>query len=245
MSEVSVALGGNLPSGDANGLIDLGSEFTKDMASRKKIRAAIVLFDIQKVTEKTDDGSRTAVVRIRRVEVIRNSEDFNIMQRLTMREFERRTGQQTLPFELEQDIEALLSDVDLETDAEPETDVCPVCGSVDGIPGTLDTVNGPGECEDSWHNAKVAEADAAASDDSDVDELKCPTCGSPDPRQHPATQEEGEVTHICEDPFHTGDNRNAGEEADDAEAEGDRARDIWDQAWNGDLPKPDTEDDKS
>jgi hypothetical protein len=32
--------------------------------------------------------------------------------------------------------------------------------------------------------------------------LKCPTCESPEPRLHPATQAEGEVTHICPDPFH-------------------------------------------
>lgn len=33
-------------------------------------------------------------------------------------------------------------------------------------------------------------------------ELKCPTCESPEPRLHPASQAEGEVTHVCPDPFH-------------------------------------------
>lgn len=31
----------------------------------------------------------------------------------------------------------------------------------------------------------------------------CPSCGSPDPRTHPATQAEGEVIAICQDPFHS------------------------------------------
>jgi hypothetical protein len=140
MSEVTVALGGNLPTGDANGLIDMGSEFVKDEASKKKIRAAIVLFDIQKEVRKTDDGSRTAVARIRRIEVVRDSDDFTIMQRLLMREFERRTGQATLPFELEQDIESLLSEVDLETDEKPdaETDTSSDSSTLDGV-GVVDT----------------------------------------------------------------------------------------------------------
>jgi hypothetical protein len=31
---------------------------------------------------------------------------------------------------------------------------------------------------------------------------RCSTCNSPDPRWHPATQSEGEVSWICDDPFH-------------------------------------------
>jgi hypothetical protein len=33
--------------------------------------------------------------------------------------------------------------------------------------------------------------------------MKCPTCESPAPKLHPATQYQGEVTAICPDPFHT------------------------------------------
>lgn len=32
--------------------------------------------------------------------------------------------------------------------------------------------------------------------------MKCPSCGSPSPRLHPAVQAGGEVYRICEDAFH-------------------------------------------
>jgi hypothetical protein len=34
------------------------------------------------------------------------------------------------------------------------------------------------------------------------DETRCPTCGSPEPRLHPAAGAGGEITHFCRDPFH-------------------------------------------
>lgn len=32
---------------------------------------------------------------------------------------------------------------------------------------------------------------------------KCPTCKSPQPSMHPATQHEGEVLSLCRDPWHS------------------------------------------
>jgi flavin-dependent thymidylate synthase len=37
----------------------------------------------------------------------------------------------------------------------------------------------------------------------EVDILRCPTCTSPEPRLHPAVSGGGEVTRICQDPFHS------------------------------------------
>jgi hypothetical protein len=31
---------------------------------------------------------------------------------------------------------------------------------------------------------------------------ECPSCGSPEPRLHPALAPDGEVTRICDDKFH-------------------------------------------
>lgn len=107
MNEVTVALGGKLPKGDANGLVDLGNKLTIDREARKQIRAAIVLFDVKDVKEDTDDASMVATLRIRRIEVLQDPEDFGLMQRLLMREWERRTGQTVLPFALEEDVNIL------------------------------------------------------------------------------------------------------------------------------------------
>jgi hypothetical protein len=33
--------------------------------------------------------------------------------------------------------------------------------------------------------------------------MRCPTCGSPDPSWHPATQYGGEISYLCRDPWHS------------------------------------------
>jgi len=114
MTEVSPKLGGRLPVGDGNGMIDMGYELASNPS---KIRAAVILFDCSDVTEKTDSGDRTVKVRVRRIEVIRNPEDFGQMQRLLLREFERRTGKAVLPFELEKDVELAFAEI-AETDGD-------------------------------------------------------------------------------------------------------------------------------
>lgn len=38
-----------------------------------------------------------------------------------------------------------------------------------------------------------------------ADHTHCPTCDSPEPRLHPSVQAEGEVSHICQDSFHSGE----------------------------------------
>src|SRR6476620_7888304 len=82
MTETFASLGSSLPKADGNGLSDMGPELLRD---RKKIRAAVILFDCSEMVEKTDTGDRIAKVRIRRIEVIPNREDAAIMQRLLMR----------------------------------------------------------------------------------------------------------------------------------------------------------------
>lgn len=101
MTNVRPALLGKLPNGDGNGLSAITSAMTKEPG---RIRVGIVLFDADRLVEKTDDGDHEIRARIRRIEVITDPEDAGVMERILMRQFERRTGQTTLPFELEQDI---------------------------------------------------------------------------------------------------------------------------------------------
>lgn len=94
-------LSGRLPDGDANGLVAIAHQLVQ---APTDIRVVVALIDTVKITEKIDDGSHTATVRVRRIEVISDAEDRQQMRRLLMREFERRTGQPGLPLQLENDI---------------------------------------------------------------------------------------------------------------------------------------------
>lgn len=48
---------------------------------------------------------------------------------------------------------------------------------------------------------QVATAALLENEENGIYDDKCPTCGSPDPKKHPAAQFEGEVT-VCQDAFH-------------------------------------------
>lgn len=105
---LSVALAGKLPKGDGNGLAEMAPELEKN---RKQIRVAVVLFDVASYAQTTDDGTAEVKVRIRRIEAITDPDDAAAMERLLMRQFERRTGQTVLPIDLEADVEKAFEDL--------------------------------------------------------------------------------------------------------------------------------------
>lgn len=102
MAMSNAKLAASLPKGDANGLGAIASELVADP---QQIRVALVLLDVGELATATDDGTVTAKVRIKRIETIRNNEDAFVLRKLLQREFERRTGQTVLPFDLQQDVE--------------------------------------------------------------------------------------------------------------------------------------------
>lgn len=65
--------------------------------------------------------------------------------------------------------------------------------------------------------------------------LTCPTCESPEPRLHPATQAEGEVMEICPDPFHESARRTPGRHRNTNDlwsaSPTEWLRDAWAVAW--------------
>src|SRR5256885_16845020 len=65
------------PSGDGNGLSAVASDMAKDPS---RIRAAVVLFDADRIVEKTDDGNHEVRARVRRVEVISAPDDADALQ---------------------------------------------------------------------------------------------------------------------------------------------------------------------
>jgi hypothetical protein len=106
-------LSGQLPSGESNGLAAIVRQLLDDPEA---VHVLVVLADVVKVTHKVESGDRIPTVRIRRIEPIADAGDRAQLQRLLMREYERRTGQPTLPIELEQDVEAAFGDA---TDDDP------------------------------------------------------------------------------------------------------------------------------
>lgn len=101
MSGRPANLAGTLPAGDANGLAAIADQLVEHPALP---RVVVAIVDVKSVRTDVDDGTRAATVRVRRVEVITDTADQEQLRRLLMREFERRTGQAVLPFELESDV---------------------------------------------------------------------------------------------------------------------------------------------
>jgi hypothetical protein len=90
-----------------NGLAPLLPELLDDPTA---VRAAIVLFDVNKITEDPGTGDRVPQVRIRSIEPVSGDGDAEEIQRMFRRAAERRTGQTELPLELEREIDAILDD---------------------------------------------------------------------------------------------------------------------------------------
>ena len=101
-----LSLSGKLPSDDRNGLSALAASL---LANPKEVRVAIVLFDVNRITEEPDTGARVPQVRIRAFEPITPSDDAHEMDRLLRRSVERRTGKVELPLDLERELDKLVA----------------------------------------------------------------------------------------------------------------------------------------
>lgn len=100
-------LSGTLPEGEANGLASLTQDMVNDPAG---LHVVVAVVNTKTVTRNTDDGTKVPTVRIRRIEPLLAS-DLGTARRLLERAFEHRTGKATLPFELEDELEAAFEGV--------------------------------------------------------------------------------------------------------------------------------------
>lgn len=97
-------LAGKLPAGDANGLGPIEQRITAEPDSHVVV---LMILDAKSVTMNTDTGESEATLRIRRLEALL-PEDVEAGTRLIRRAFESRTGETTLPIEMEEDINSAL-----------------------------------------------------------------------------------------------------------------------------------------
>jgi hypothetical protein len=91
-----------LPKGDGNGLVTIINDLINDS---KALRVVIAIVDCNKVTRDTDTEEQIPTVRVRRIEVIADRDDMVIAETLMRRALERRTSGDSLPFDVERDIE--------------------------------------------------------------------------------------------------------------------------------------------
>lgn len=96
-----------LPKGEENGLAQIARELIDDP---KRFRAIVAIVDCKRVAFDNDTGAEVATIRVRRAEVVLHA-DLPAAEKLIRRALEFRTGQATLPLELEDELEQAFRDM--------------------------------------------------------------------------------------------------------------------------------------
>ena len=103
----------SLPSGDGDGLTYHAPAFCNDPGT---LRLVLALVDTKQILLDVSDGEQTAIVRIRRIEVVADEEDRREVQRIMLRANERRKGGTVLPLDMEDEIESAFASFAEEVD---------------------------------------------------------------------------------------------------------------------------------
>lgn len=149
--DVSAGLAAKLPAGEANGLTAIAQKLAD---FPKRVRVGVILFNVPNANVDYEKNTTTVKARIKRIEVIDDPEDSAIIQQVLMRQYERRTGNSTLPFEMAGVEKNAFEDIDVndpddvameDMDAESERKQAEVDAELDG---ELDPTAGPWEYEE-------------------------------------------------------------------------------------------------
>jgi hypothetical protein len=99
---MAAKMAGALPKGErTNGLVHIAGDL---VTHPWDIRVAVIFFDVQKLTKDMDSGEQVPTIRVRRIEVIDEPSDGNRLRQVLRRAWERRTGEDVLPIELEDEL---------------------------------------------------------------------------------------------------------------------------------------------
>ena len=104
-------LASSLPGGDANGLVSIAREL---IDSPHDVHVVVALVDCKKITTDNDSGEVVPTARVRRIEVIGET-DRDLAAKMMRRALEQRTGKTVLPFDLEEDLRAAFGRIDPQT----------------------------------------------------------------------------------------------------------------------------------
>lgn len=107
-----------LPKGEENGLSPIAGNLVEEGSNRapRRFYAAIVVLDCKRVAIDSDSGQEVATVRFRRIELLLPG-DLAAAEKLIRRALEHRSGQTTLPLDLEDEIRDAFEAM---TDDEPD-----------------------------------------------------------------------------------------------------------------------------
>lgn len=97
-----VRLNATLPAGDGNGLAAISADLVD---SPRDLRVVIAIVDCKEIRTNNDTGDVIPVARIRRIEAL-TAEDLRAGRSLFRRAYERRTGREALPIDLEEEVQA-------------------------------------------------------------------------------------------------------------------------------------------
>lgn len=109
---MGISMSGKLPSGDGNGLTVIEPQMN-DLTDSSHF-VVIGILDCPKVASNKETGEHSPIARIRRIEVVLNAEDQRVARRLMERALGTRTGRETLPYDLQAEIEGAFGVVEAE-----------------------------------------------------------------------------------------------------------------------------------
>ena len=98
-------LSASLPDGERNGLIALTGELTDNP---HKNQVVIAVINCKSISTDVDTGAVVPTARILRIDPLL-AEDYKRAEQLMRRSLERRNGGETLPIDIEDDIQAIFS----------------------------------------------------------------------------------------------------------------------------------------
>jgi hypothetical protein len=124
LGDITMTVGGNLPGGDANGLADMAKELRD---KPKHVWTATVMLDVHTTRNKHDDDSAHLTIRLRRIEVVHDTDDRLTVERVMLRTFQERTNTLALPYDLRDGAE------DPEAPADDVVEAEIVCGEKDPL----------------------------------------------------------------------------------------------------------------
>lgn len=172
MSEYKVKLAAALPKGESNGFADyvIVGDLAETTIGERSVqpRVALLVYDVKKTEIDPDDGTKTVVLRMRRVQPVTTVEGRRQAEQMLADEFSAQTGQAMLPYDLSALSKSAFADLPRSTEEidEKESREQDMMSPTDELRRHLERVHGTGEAH--LLTAEAAEEKHRADHDGGV-----------------------------------------------------------------------------